>query len=265
MGTGELGKAALGYLPRDVFFDRLSKRPASVDALLTVMDYPGMPGSVRSLSVEEKLAKAVSQARHLQNELPEYKHLSIDDVLICECYIAFTDDRYKIPGEHFDLIFGPVEEQEMTEPVARFFYKQGYTIFTEVPIGKSRADIVAYNRTGEPRLIAVELKVKVVQLKKCFAQLMDYQKGADTVYLATTPGCVVKYLSADVDEINPRALEEELSRCGAGLVILDGSTGGCQVIMPPPKGEPRPETRDWLARRCDEIVSEAVPMIPWRD
>ncbi|MDE3243393.1 MAG: hypothetical protein KGO52_11815, partial [Nitrospirota bacterium] len=191
---------------------------------------------------------------------------SVEDILLRECYAAFTESEYKIPGEHFYLIFGPDEEYETTKPVARFFYKQGYTIFTEVPIGKSRADLVAYNRGGEPQLIAVELKTKVVQLKKCFAQLMDYQTGADAVYLATTPGCVIKYLAADRDEINPQALEEELHKCGAGLIILDGATGGCDVVVQAPASSgPRSKTREWLTQRCEEIMSDEVPLFPWTD
>ncbi len=256
----------LGYLPLSVFLERMVKRPASVDALLKVMDFPGMPGSVSGLSVEEKLGKARSQALHLKNELLEYKCLSVEDILMCECYQAFTNSEFKVPGDHFAMVFGPVEESETAKPVARYFYGQGYTIFTEVPIGKSRADLVAYNREGEPQLIAVELKTKVVQLKKCFAQLMDYETGADQVYLATTPGCVIKYLTADVDEVNPHALEEELRRCGAGLLILDGATGGCSIAVQAPASPGlRSKTREWLAQRCEEIMSEEIPMFPWSD
>ncbi len=256
----------LGYLPDNVFFDRISTRPASVDALLKFMDFPGMPGSVSGLSVEEKLEKAQSQALHLKNQLPEYKHLSVEDILMCECYQAFTNGDFKIPGDHFEIVFGPTDEHETTRPVARYFHGQGYTVFAEVPIGKSRADLIAYKREDKSFLVAVELKTKVAQLKKCFAQLMDYGTVADEVYLATTPGCVIKYLTADIDEINPHALEEELHKCGAGLLILDGGADRCSMVVEAPASRGlRSKTRDWLDQRCEAIISEEVPIFPWSD
>jgi len=95
---------------------------------------------------------------------------------------------------------------------------------------------------------------------------MDYQTGVDAVYLATTPGCAVKYLSANIDVINARALEDELRRIGAGLIVLDDEGEVCRVIMPPSaSAQPRPETRDFLIRRAEEILAVAVPMIRWSD
>lgn len=256
----------LGYVPYDAFIGRLGKRPPSVDALLAHMDYPGVPGSVRNLNTDEKLAKALSQAAHLKNELPEYKALSPEDILVWECYETFTTGRYRIPAEHFELLFGPDEEHEITKPFARALYRLGYSIFLEVPIGKSRADIVAYKTEGECRILALELKTKVVQLKKCFAQLMDYQTGVDEVYLGTTPGAIIKYLTADVDEVDPRMLEQELRKCGAGLMVFDFATGECKTVMKPPGlGRPRKDTRDWLLQRCEEILKQEVPMFGWTE
>lgn len=257
-----MGTWPLGYLAREQLLERLARRPASVEALLTHMQYPGSPGSIRFLSMDEKLAKLLLQAAHLKKELPEYRRLSTDDILVCECYDAITDDKNRVPIEHCVTLFGPVDEDEISLPFGRFFYKQGYSIFIEVPIGKSRADLVAYK---PDRLIAVELKTRTDQLKKCFAQLMDYQTGADQVYLGTVPGTIVDYLRADIDEINPRMLEEELSKFGAGLIVFDHDTDQCEIVMEPGAGRPRKDTRDWLMRQCEDILKQVVPMFQWTD
>ena len=143
MGTDDPRNLPLGYLPFDVVWERLTTRPASVDALLKCMQFPGAPGSVKDLSADEKLEKARVQAAHLKHTLSAYKNLSIEDILICECYVAFTKEEFKIPGKQFDLVFGPTEEADITESVAKVFHDQGYKILLEVPIGKSRADIIA--------------------------------------------------------------------------------------------------------------------------
>ena len=252
----------LGYLPLAVVFERLKGSKTAVDALLKGMAPPGTYAGLKKLTDEQKLAKARELAADLKDLEPKkYKLLTPDSILICQCYRALADKK---PAKKvFDAIFGPDDEVEIKEPVARFCYRQGLTIFVEVPIGKSKADIIGYRRTGKVRLIAVELKTRTEELKKCFAQLMDYQSGVDRAFLATTPGAIVKYLCADKEEIDPRALDEELRKCGAGLIVVDHRADVCTVVKQPPVGQPSQETRESLIRGCDKILEQWVPIAPW--
>ena len=110
-------------------------------------------------------------------------------------------------------------ELELIKPVSDYFKHQGYHIREEVRIGFCRADLVAFK---DNKTTAVELKL--TDRKKAIVQALNYQIGADYVYL-------VFPLQKSYNVL--RKSEHELRKHGIGLLVVnEASCKVSEVIKP---------------------------------
>ncbi len=72
-----------------------------------------------------------------------------------------------------------LKEYKLSDPVKEYFEKQGYTVYTEIPIAGSKIDLVA--RKGN-YLVGVELKTNLT--RQLFHQCLRHQCNCDIIYAA---------------------------------------------------------------------------------
>jgi len=109
-------------------------------------------------------------------------------------------------------------EIELFKPVSDYFISQGYTIRREVRIGYCRADLIACKQN---EVIAVELKLR--DRKKAIVQALNYQIGADYVYLAFPLQHSLTVL---------RKAEHQLKKQGIGLLVVNEKTVEVTELIP---------------------------------
>lgn len=72
-----------------------------------------------------------------------------------------------------------LKEYKLSDPVREYFEKQGYKVYTEIPIAGSQIDIIAIKNSF---IIAVELKTTLSRQLIC--QCIRHQKDCNVIYAA---------------------------------------------------------------------------------
>jgi len=139
------------------------------------------------------------------------------------------------PLRTINYIFGHADEEwKIKKPVEDYFKTQGFDVFSEIPIGRSRADLVLRKQNVfGTSLVAIELKTHSNEMKRALDQLTDYSKVVDRVYLATTSVCILKYQEGSGEKITDIRLLEKLESIGSGLILVDLSSSGkeCSIQL----------------------------------
>lgn len=214
----------IGYLDERIVTSRLLESEKNIDKLLEVMQYPAQ---IKNLSKNEKIDALKKHAQYCKERDPRLRYLTVKDVVVLNAW----DRESKISDTEIKRVLGDVQKEiKLKLPVARYFSKQGYDIFEEVPIGKSRADLLAF-RSSET--VAIEVKSKMEALKIALEQLPDYRMGVNKCYLGTTSACIIEYITKFDDPINSEILEGKLRSIGVGFIIIDYTAGLVHKIFAP--------------------------------
>lgn len=139
--------------------------------------------------------------------------------------------RSKMARRSLSAIFhGVKSESDLAAPVVAWIKRSGLKAYSEIPMGTKRPDLAGHKPGGfftNDRLIAVELKNNVEQLKRGLDQMTTYGQYAHAVHLACTPAMAIDYLDRHASARNvklwdSRVLDAKLKEFGFGLLLVTG-------------------------------------------
>jgi hypothetical protein len=205
---------------------RALDNPKVVDALLLRCGAVGRPEVLKKMDVEDKL-DTISTALTAQKRMKGMFH-GVDELE----QLAFHMFGLDIPVTVKNAIWPKVkQEADLLKPVSKYFEGDGFEVYKEIPMGKARVDLLARKKAGwfsAERLIGVELKNDLVQLKRGLDQMTTFADYTHQIYLACTPALAVEYLNSHVTGRGVKTwdgdvLDEKLKRAGIGLLLVRGT------------------------------------------
>jgi len=202
-----------------------------LDAVFKHLKVPHGGASLSKLDVPAKQAAIVKHAKHL-SEMTTSRWHRTDVTEIVAASIAES----KLAAQHKATVFPSARrEAELTGPVVNWLRTKCDSVYEEVPMGTSRADVVGYRPPFSifgapltvPTVVTVELKNQLGQLTRGLDQMTTYRDYSTSVYLACTPRLAVDYLkkhanSPGIRRWEPDALEHKLKSFGFGLLLIEG-------------------------------------------
>lgn len=202
-----------------------AKRDQVIDAVMTTLKTPLNGAQRKRLEMKEKLAA-------LQEHIPHLQRLNNSEWRGCEPAEIFAAGIFlsKTSGADKASIFCPVaREEDLRQPIRDWLGGDKLEPHDEVPMGQSRVDVVGHKPAGflsSERIIAVELKNQLAQLKRGLDQMTNYSDYAHHVYLACTPALAATYLrnhfnAKEVGRWDPKALDRKLEKFGVGLLLVE--------------------------------------------
>ena len=209
--------------------DEALQEPKVLDALLDVLQVPGKPAMLRALSAKDKLREIENQVEHYRSTKTSLWHgVEPAEVVAASIWRSRLGNRY-VMG---DLFCAVSKEADLLEPVSAWLEAAGLTAHAEVPMGRCRADVVGHRAAAllglrSARVVAVELKNDLDQLKRGLDQMVTFRDYAHEVYLACTPALAAEYLDAHaeargVQRWDPDVLNRKLEQFGFGLLLVEG-------------------------------------------
>jgi hypothetical protein len=225
--------------------------PKMLDGLIELLEIPGKPAHLRSLSTAEKKAAVEQQVNHLA-KLKTSLWYGVDHAEIVAAHLLKVGDRKGTP-----VFFSPVKkEADLLTPIAAWLGAQGgLDVFKEVPMGTKRVDLLGYRKGGFFRsdsAVAVELKNDIEQLKRGLDQMSTFSEYAHRVYLACTPLMAAQYLqkhaeARTVRHWDPDVLNNKLRKVGIGLLLVRDKD--IEEVIPPRDSTPND-------RKFKELLAE---------
>jgi hypothetical protein len=206
------------------------KHQRVLDALIDELQVPGKASRVRNLSMAEKVCAITDQVFHYCHGTTSiWCETSPEDVVAA----ALWRSRLVNPLAAFDVFCSVRREDDLVEPVRNWLEADGFDAFTEVAMGRCRADVVGHRKAGlfglrPQRVIAVELKNDLGQLRRGLDQMVTYNDYAHEVYLACTPALAIQYLDSHanaraVQHWDSEVLDRKLEKFGLGLLLVEGN------------------------------------------
>lgn len=203
--------------------------PKVLDAVLDVLQVPGKPATLRALSTRDKLREIENQVEHYRSTKTSLWHgVEAAEVVAASIWRSRLGNRY-VMGELFCAVS---KEVDLLDPTRAWLKAAGLTAHDEVPMGRCRADVVGYRAAAllglrRARVVAVELKNDLEQLKRGLDQMVTFRDYAHEVYLACTPALAAEYLDAHseargVQRWDPDVLDRKLEQFGFGLLLVEG-------------------------------------------
>lgn len=200
--------------------------PEALNAIMEAVDVPGKPAHLRRMSNAEKLAAIERQAEHLRrSDTSIWYGSSIPEIVAASLYRANLTKSARV-----ELFHGRKTEGELKSPVAAWLKARGMVAFDEVPMGTKRPDVVGHASGGwfsSERVLAIELKNDVEQLKRGLDQMTTFGQYSHAVYLGCTPHMAAEYLNRhgsarNVTRWDARVLESKVKAFGFGLLLVAG-------------------------------------------
>ena len=200
------------------------KDGAALDAVIQSLGVPSTATSRRKLSEDKKRQSIEKHITHLRS-------LPTSEWHKCPPAEVFAGALYSSKGasQKASVFFPVARENELYSPVATWLQKQKLTVYGEIPMGTARADVVGYLAEGffaTERIVTVELKNSLADMKRGLDQMSTYADYSHEVYLACTPALAAAYLkshcqAAEVLRWDPAVLERKLKRLGFGLLMVE--------------------------------------------
>ncbi|MEO7037382.1 MAG: hypothetical protein ABI548_25730 [Polyangiaceae bacterium] len=154
-----------GYMSGGVLRLLLDKDEV-LDLLMADLDGLGKPAQQKRLAKAEKLAAIEAHALHHQKQPTSPWHrVGVPEILVGLLWRA----SLSAPKKWSDVFYWPKKETDLEKPVADWLRERGWKVYREVAMGTKRPDLVGYKEGGRPgshRIVAVELKNEVSQLKR---------------------------------------------------------------------------------------------------
>jgi hypothetical protein len=200
-----------------------------LDALLVELQVPGKPFTLRALSAKDKLREIENQAEHFRRSKTSIWHgMEPSQVLAASIWRSRLVPRY-VRNEMFWAV---PKEADLLEPISAWLETSGFAVHEEVPMGRGRVDVVGHRAAAmlglrPARVVAVELKNDLNQLKRGLDQMVTFRDYAHDVYLACTPALAAEYLDAHansrgVQRWDSDVLDRKLGLFGFGLLLVEG-------------------------------------------
>lgn len=202
------------------------KREPVVDAVMTTLKAPVKAAQRKRMQVEDKVAVLGDHIPHLARvKNSEWSGSEREEIFAAGLFLSKASAGEKAK------VFCPVKkEEDLRGPIRGWLEGQKLAVHDEVPMGTSRVDVVGYRPEslwhGAERVVAVELKNQLSQLKRGLDQMTNYSEYAHEVYLACTPALAASYLrghfrAREVGQWDPNALERKLQKFGFGLLLVE--------------------------------------------
>jgi hypothetical protein len=216
------------YLDGGALDEALQDRKV-LDALLDVLQVPGKPATLRALSAKDKRREIENQVEHYRGTKTSLWH-DVDpaEVVAASIWRSRLGNRYVMS----ELFCGVSKEADLLEPASAWLEAAGLVVHAEVPMGRCRADVVGHHAAAmlglrPARVVAVELKNDLNQLKRGLDQMVTFRDYAHEVYLACTPALAAEYLDAHaeargVQRWDSDVLDRKLEQFGFGLLLVEG-------------------------------------------
>lgn len=196
-----------------------------LDDLMEELEVPGKDRTKALMTLEQKRQAVERQAAHFtQSETSTWFGAQVNDVIAAR----LASLQFNLRDDPF---FGTRKEVDLLEPVVLWLESKEHTAFDEVPMARKRIDVLGVKRgksttDSEVKLVGVELKNDLAQMKRGFDQLADFALYCHAVYLACTPRLAVEYLWAHAEagtvlHWNANALDDKLRLAGFGLLLVE--------------------------------------------
>jgi hypothetical protein len=196
-------------------------------ALLDVLEVPGKPAVLRSMSREQKLEAIERQIEHYRaTSTSLWRDVPLPYVL------AASIQRSDLPDKIVYKIFSDVKkESALCKPVTDWYSGEGFVVHEEVPLGACRADLVSIKEgrwLSNKEIIAIELKNDLAEMRRALDQMTTYREYAHKVYFACTPWLAADYLlqhseGHKVKHYDHELLDRRLKELGFGLLLVEGN------------------------------------------
>ena len=196
-------------------------------ALIDVLQVPGKPAVLRTMSLEEKLEAIVRQVEHYRGTSTSlWRDVPVPYVL------AASIQRSDLPDKIVYKIFSDVKkESALCKPVTDWYSAKGYAVHEEVPLGACRADLVCIKEGGwlsNKEIVAIELKNDLGEMRRALDQMTTYRDYAHRVYFACTPWLAADYLlqhaeGLKVKHYDHELLDRRLKELNFGLLLVEGN------------------------------------------
>ena len=238
----------LGFIPFEDVFPKIFKTRERIVGVLKELKFPHTR-QLSSYSDELLKDKLYRQAEHWKDVDESLSRFSVLDVILSAAYRSFT------PTVKREVFGGVQKESELLPIVANDYVKEGYKkLFTEVPMGKSIADLLAIKKGLLGRkMVAVELKARGEEVKRLYDQVTDYRRYVDKVVVAITPECAIEYTLKYSEGADPDILKDKLDKLDVELMMVDATSGE----------EPRIINADEIEDDLDEQYEEDLYDILW--
>lgn len=201
------------------------KDPRVLDALVDQLQVPGK--RLKTLSPEEKMGAIERQIDHFRGtKTSVWYGIPAAEVLAASIYRAD-----KLSNRMVGALFSDVRrEEELAAPVIAWLHNKDLLPYKEVPLGTKRVDVVGYQKGGfltSTRIVGVELKNELSQLKRALDQMTTFAEYAHLTYLACTPALAAAFLDQHAEAPNVRHWDAEVFRrklqaFGFGLLLVEG-------------------------------------------
>jgi hypothetical protein len=159
------------------------------DALVRAFEVPGKPAQLRRLSSKQKYDLIERQVEHLCS-VPSSLWYQVEPAEILAAHFHLAKGLLKADRS---FLFSAVQrESDLCQPVEAWLAEKGFEAHREVAMGSQRPDVVGVRRGAwrSDRVLAVELKNDIAQLKRGLDQMTTFSDYAHEVYLACTPELV---------------------------------------------------------------------------
>lgn len=135
-----------------------------------------------------------------------------------------------------------LKEYKLSDPVREYFEKQGYDVYTEIPIAGSQIDIIAIKNKF---IIAVELKTSLT--RQLIHQCIRHQKDCNMIYAAVP--------------VNPSSENIRIcNKCSIGIIKV---TDHVEIIVEPNERFRHSEDKHTrMLNYCDTILSGGLGGLP---
>lgn len=221
----------------------LVQQPMALDALLDALDVPGKPPQLKRLAPAEKWRTIETHADYLtKSPTSLWRGVPPPEMIAAALW------RSRLADKHVNEIFCAVKkEKDLLLPAAAWLRETGLTPYAEVPCGTKRVDVLGVKKGGfftSDRVVAVELKNDVDQLKRGLDQMTTFGEYAHHVWLACTPAMAAEYLDAhasarSVHHWDGDLLNRKMRDFGFGLLIFYGHSA--MEVVRPKERRPTPE------------------------
>lgn len=202
-----------------------------LDALIEVLEVPGKPAALRALTTKQKVGAIENQVEHFRCSATSlWRGVEAAEVVAASIWRSRLSDRYVAR----ELFCDVSKESDLVEPVSDWLEEARFEVHCEAPMGRCRADVVGYRPAKflglrPARVVAVELKNDLDQLKRGLDQMVTFRDYAHDVYLACTPALAAEYLAAHADargvqRWDPEVLDRKLEQFGFGLLLVEGES-----------------------------------------
>jgi hypothetical protein len=227
-----------------------------LDLLIEELSVPVKPAHLKRMSKDDKI-DAIERTALDHQEHPKaiWYGVSVPEILAGALLRSKTRNRYVAA-----VSYRPKRDAELEKPVASWLVNRGVRVYSEVPTGTKRADMIGYKKGGvlsTAHVVIVELKNSIDQLKRALDQMTTFGEYAHEVYLGCSSAMaaeyVTKHASANgVEQWDPEVLNNKLRSFGFGLLLVSGETHVDELLAPKGRVPQRAKARE-LGNRVDQM------------